>query len=166
MKEEFDAINAPFEERGRVTDEYVNVMRELWSSKSPTYDGEYFSFKGANLEPKPYNGTVPIIVGGHSKAAARRAGRIGDGFFPARGVPTDLFDLAKQTAEKHGRDPDALEFTVSIPENIEELPKLGKVGVDRVLVPIIQMFGLKSGAASGPDGLARWAEIIDQYRDA
>ena len=109
---------------------------------------------------------MPIIVGGHSKAAARRAGRLGDGFFPARGVPTDLFDLAKRTAEEHDRDPDAIEFTVSMPERIEDLPELAKAGVDRVLVPIINMFGLKGSSASGPDDLSRWSEIIDQYRDA
>lgn len=166
MEEEFAAINAPFVARGRATDEYVGVMRELWTSDMPTYDGEFFKFKGAHMQPKPVNGTVPIIVGGHSKAAARRAGRLGDGFFPARGVPTDLFDLAKRTAEEYDRDPDAIEFTVSMPERIEDLPELVKAGVDRVLVPIINMFGLKSSSASGPDDLARWSEIIDQYRDA
>ena len=132
MEEEFAAIKAPFEARGRATDEYVGVMRELWSSDMPTYDGKFFSFKGAHMQPKPVNGSVPIIVGGHSKAAARRAGRLGDGFFPARGVPTDLFDLAKRTAEEHGRDPDAIEFTVGMPERIEDLPVLVKAGVDRV----------------------------------
>ena len=166
MEEEFAAIKAPFEARGRATDEYVGVMRELWSSDMPTYDGEFFSFKGAHMQPKPVNGSVPIIVGGHSKAAARRAGRLGDGFFPARGVPTDLFDLAKRTAEENGRDPDAIEFTVGMPERIEDLPELVKAGVDRVLVPIMPMFGMKAASASGPDDLARWTEIIDKYRDA
>ena len=74
MEEEFAAIKAPFEARGRATDEYIGVMRELWSSDFPTYDGEFFNFKGAHMQPKPVNGSVPIIVGGHSKAAARRAG--------------------------------------------------------------------------------------------
>ena len=166
MEEEFAAIKAPFEARGRATDEYVGVMRELWSSDMPTYEGEFFSFKGAHMQPKPVNGSVPIIVGGHSKAAARRAGRLGDGFFPARGVPIDLFDLAKRTAEEHGRDPDAIELTVGMPERIEDLPELVKAGVDRVLVPIMPMSGMKAASASGPDDLARWTEIIDQYRDA
>ena len=166
LEEEFNAINAPFEARGRVTDEYIGVMQELWSSNFPTYNGEYFSFKGAHMQPKPRNETVPIIVGGHSKAAARRAGRIGDGFFPARGVPTDLFDLARQTAEEHGRDPDAIEFTVSMPENVEDLPDLIKAGVDRVLIPVIQMFGLKSSAVSNPEDLGRWNDIIDKYKES
>ena len=52
-----------------------------------------------------------------------------------------------------------------MPEDIEDLPELAKAGVDRVLVPIIHMFGLKSSAAGGPGDLARWSEIIDKYRD-
>ena len=81
-------------------------------------------------------------------------------------MPIDLFDLAKRTAEEHGRDPDAIEFTVGMPERIEDLPELVKAGVDRVLVPIMPMSGMKAASASGPDDLARWTEIIDQYRDA
>ena len=163
MEEEFNAINAPFEARGRATDEYIGVMRELWKSDLPTYDGEFFKFRGAHMQPKPLKGSVPIIVGGHSKAAARRAGRLGDGFFPARGVPIELFDLVKKTAEEHGRDPDTIEFTVSMPENLEELPDLIKAGVHRVLVPVIPMFGLKSSSANGPEELSRWTQIIEKY---
>jgi probable F420-dependent oxidoreductase len=166
MEEEFRALNAPFKARGRATDEYIGAMRELWSAEKPNFHGEFINFDGAHCQPQPPNKSVPIIVGGHSKAAARRAGRLGDGFFPARGVPTDLFDLAKRTAEENGRDPDAIEFTVSMPEDLDELPNLAKAGVDRVLLPIIPMFGLKSTSASGPGDLARWSEIIDKYRDA
>ena len=82
LKEEFDAIGAPFDDRGRRTDEYVEAMRELWGAEKPTYHGEYVHFEAAYCRPQPVNGSVPIVVGGHSKAAARRAGRLGDGFFP------------------------------------------------------------------------------------
>ena len=53
-----------------------------------------------------------------------------------------------------------------MPERIEDLPVLVKAGVDRVLVPIMPMSGMKAASASGPDDLARWTEIIAQYRDA
>ena len=165
LEEEFKALNAVFPERGPRTDEYIRVMRELWASDSPTFNGDYVSFKGAHCQPQPPGKSVPIIVGGHSKAAARRAGRLGDGFFPARGVPTDLFDLAKREAEKAGRDPQALEFTVSMPASIDDLPDLAKAGVHRVLVPVIPMFGLSDSVADGPEGALKWRDTIDRYRD-
>ena len=57
---------------------------------------------------------MPIHVGGHTKAAARRAGRLGDGFFPGKGSreeQAELFDVVRATAKEHGRDPDAIELT-------------------------------------------------------
>jgi probable F420-dependent oxidoreductase len=102
MKEEFDAIGASFHDRGKRTDEYVAAMRELWSSDRPTFHGEFVHFDAAYCKPQPVNKSIPIIVGGDSKVAARRAGRLGDGYFPARGAPLDLINLARRTAEEHG----------------------------------------------------------------
>ena len=164
MKEEFDVIGAPFEERAARTDEYVAAMRELWSADQPTFHGDYVKFEAAYCRPQPTNGTVPVIVGGHSKAAARRAGRLGDGFFPARGAPGELIDLARRTAEEHGRDPNALEITTGIPDSLDEIPALAKAGVDRVLVPVSAMAGLPT-AIAGPDDALTWRDTIDKYAD-
>ena len=60
---------------------------ELWSADKPTFKGRFVTFEGAYCRPQPVNKSVPIIVGGHSEPAARRAGRLGDGYFPARGAP-------------------------------------------------------------------------------
>ena len=68
LKEEFDAIGAPFENRGRRTDEYIAAMRELWSADAPNFSGRYVSFKDAFMRPKPANRSVPIIIGGHTEA--------------------------------------------------------------------------------------------------
>ncbi len=159
LREEFEAIGASFDDRGARTDEYVAAMRELWSAERPSFHGEFVRFDGAHCRPRPVNGAVPIIVGGHSRAAARRAGRLGDGFFPARGAPEDLFDLARRTAEEHGRDPDALEISASLPDDLQDLPKLAKAGVKRVLVPVTGMAGL-APAIAGPDDAFRWKDRI------
>ncbi len=82
MREEFDAIGASFDDRGARADEYVAVMRELWTSDSPTFHGEFINFDNTYCRPQPAQGSVPIIIGGDSKVAARRAGRLGDGYFP------------------------------------------------------------------------------------
>ncbi len=87
-------------------------------------------------------GSVPIIVGGHSKVAARRAGRLGDGFFPARGASAELIGLARDVAVEHGRDPDAVEITTGIGEDLSSLRSLADLGVERVLVPVAPMPGM------------------------
>ncbi len=164
LREEFEALGVPFEDRGRRTDEYVAAMRELWAGDPPNFSGEFVSFKDTHCRPRPVNGTVPIIVGGHSKAAARRAGRLGDGFFPARGAPAELVALARSEAEAHGRDPGALEVTTSLPEDLAELKGMANVGVDRVLVPVTNMAGLPT-AISGPEEALTWKDRIAEYAD-
>lgn len=165
LREEFDAIGVPFDDRGRRTDEYVAAMRELWSADSPTFKGEFVNFEGAYCRPQPTNGAVPIIVGGHSKAAARRAGRLGDGFFPARGASKELIDLVRRTAEEHGRDPDAVEITTSLPDDLESIPELAAAGVDRLLVPVTSMAGLATVISSPEDALS-WRNLLEKYADA
>jgi len=118
MKEEVEACGVDFASRGRRADEQIEVMRALWSDSSPRgvdHDGEFFTLRGAMSWPKPVGGHVPIHIGGHSRAAARRAGRLGDGLQPL-GVAGDelaaLVSLMRTSAEQAGRDPDALELTL------------------------------------------------------
>jgi probable F420-dependent oxidoreductase len=164
LKEEFDAIGASFADRGARTDEYVAAMRTLWSQASPSFEGAFVTFRNAYCQPQPINGTVPVIVGGHSQAAARRAGRLGDGFFPARGASADLIGLAKLSAEEAGRDPAALEITTSMPESLADLADLAAIGVDRVLVPVTAMAGMATAIAN-PDQALEWRENIERYAD-
>jgi len=142
LEEEFDAIGIPFAERARRTDDGVAAMRALWSQDQASYEGEFTSFRDCICRPRPVRGTVPIHVGGHSEAAARRAGRLGDGFFPATGGSKleALVALARRTAEESGRDPDTLEITsggngVLGPGALDEVATLAGLGVDRVVVP-------------------------------
>ena len=164
LREEFDIIGANFDERGPRCDDYMQAMRALWQMDRPSYNGRFVQFDGAYCRPKPANGTVPLIVGGHSKAAARRAGRLGDGFFPARGNPQELFQLARDTAKEHGRDPDTIEFTTSLPDDLEDIPMLAAMGVKRLLVPVTGAAGL-AGRIRGPEDLANWRDVIEKYAD-
>jgi probable F420-dependent oxidoreductase len=116
MKEEFEALGAPsYRERGRVTDEYIRVFRELWTNESPSFAGKYCAFSEIIFLPKPVQKpAIPIWIGGHSKQALRRAGELGDGWHPIGGVPTvplEPEDVARDIvivrghAEKAGRNP-------------------------------------------------------------
>lgn len=162
LKEEFEALGVPFEDRGARTEEYMHALRALWTMDAPTYQGKFVSFTDAFMRPKPVRGTVPIIIGGHSKAAARRAGRMADGFFPARGASEELIALVRDSAIGAGRDPKEVEITASMPDNLDELAALAQRGVGRVLVPVTGVAGLKR-VIRGPDDVAAWGEVIARY---
>jgi probable F420-dependent oxidoreductase len=143
MQEEYEAVGVPFEQRAERMEEYIGAMRALWTEDRPTFDGRFVSVKDAILAPRPPGGTVPIHIGGHSAAAARRAGRIGDGFFPFGVRPDELGRLVtimRRAAEDAGRDPSTIELTVSSTildddRAVAEARELGALGVGRIVVP-------------------------------
>jgi probable F420-dependent oxidoreductase len=143
LEEEFRVLGVPFEGRGRRTDEYVAAMRTLWTDDLPTHEGQYVSFREAICLPRPVQPTVPIVVGGHSPAAARRAGRLGDGFFPAKGDLPALLSEMRAAAEQAGRDPSAIEVTWggsgvvrgAGDEALDEVGRLQEQGVSQVVLP-------------------------------
>ncbi len=136
LEEEFDALGVPFRERGRRTDEAIEALRALWTQDEPTYEGDYYSFRRALSYPKPTQGSVPIVVGGHSEAAARRAGRLGDGFFPGRNENIEqLVSVMRASAREAGRDPDAIELTVGASRRPEERRRLEDLGATRFMIP-------------------------------
>jgi probable F420-dependent oxidoreductase len=167
LAEEFAALGVPFEDRGPRTDDYIAAMRALWEADGPaSHHGPYASFDAIWCRPRPAapGGKIPVIVGGQTKAAARRAGRLGDGYFPARSQPWDLIDEMRRAAEAAGRDPASVEVTVSAPDDVAELGEVARRGVDRVLVPVTgvvgagrQVSGLDDIAAYGRDVIAKFA---------
>ena len=84
LQKEFEALQTPpFEERGAVTDEYIRMFKELWTSESPSFEGKYHSFSDLSFLPKPVQKPhPPIWVGGESPRAMRRAAELGDGWQP------------------------------------------------------------------------------------
>ena len=90
LEEEFDALGVPFEDRGRRLDSHIAAMRALWTERAATVDDDFTSFANCVSRPRPSSGSVPIVIGGHSEPAARRAGRLGDGFFPGKGSHEEL----------------------------------------------------------------------------
>lgn len=146
LREEFDALDVPWEGRTRRTEEYADVMRELWKADGVSYDGEFINFENISSNPKPTNGSVPIHIGGHSEAAAQRAGRMGDGFFPAKGNMAELIDIAKQTAADAGRDSDAIDMTgvhagIFGADPAAAVEEAASWGVDRLVVPAFMFIG-------------------------
>jgi len=131
MEEEFQALNlTTFQDRGAVTDEYIQILRELWTKEWPTYRGRFFSFEEVRFYPKPVQTPhPPIWIGGHTKAAIRRAARLGDGWHPIglrppAGLHPDEFATAaadlRREAEAAGRDPRAITLSFRAPIKLSE----------------------------------------------
>lgn len=144
LREEFDALNVPWERRGRRTDEYLEILRSLWTEESTSYEGETFTIPAdppARLYPKPVQDPVPVHVGGESDAAMRRAARHGQGWFtfnrPADGLDEPLARLDRHLAEAGRTRDDGFEVTLSPylhPVGPAELEAYAAAGVDRLIV--------------------------------
>ncbi len=143
LEEEFDAVGVPFEGRGRRVDEMIDAMRALWGGGSASFSGEVFSFRDVALNPKPFAGSIPIVVGGQSQAAIRRTVARGDGFYPG---PDSLDELERIVAalqaecEAAGRDPSEIEISAAYPgrfldDPMKAIDVMAGLGVDRLMVP-------------------------------
>jgi probable F420-dependent oxidoreductase len=141
--EEFAAVGVPYKNRGARCDDYISAMTCLWTDEVATYDGEFVSFTGAVQLPKPVQSPrPPVIIGGQSPAALRRAATLGDGWSSWMLPPDEIEDtLAGLDAEceKAGRDPGSLRriHTIFYPgaEDFGQfLERCQKNGVDEVVV--------------------------------
>jgi probable F420-dependent oxidoreductase len=143
LKEELEACGADFDSRGRRADEQLAVLRALWADQptGASYHGEFFSFDDAMCYPKPVAGErLPIHIGGHSRAAARRAGRFGDGFQPlgvAGPKRASLIALMREEASSAGRDPAGLEVSLDHAVTKVDADRAGSLidqGADRIVL--------------------------------
>lgn len=143
LREEVEACGVDFRSRGRRADEQLSVLRALWADRphGATHHGEFFNFDDVMCYPKPVAGErLPIHVGGHSRAAARRAGRLGDGLQPL-GVAgpqlASLIALMRDEASAAGRDPAALEVSLGhlvTKIDAERAGDLADQGADRIVL--------------------------------
>lgn len=137
LREEFAAVGVGFEDRGARTDEHIEALRALWRNEVSSFEGSAVSFSEVISSPKPARGDIPIIVGGHSEVAARRAGRLGDGFFPNRRSHEEnahLIEVMRKTAAEHGRDPDTIGVTCGSKPDLDWIRRYEDLGVARVTI--------------------------------
>jgi probable F420-dependent oxidoreductase len=146
LREEFEMLGVPFAERGARTDEYLALMKALWTDDEVTFAGRFFQLERAAFFPKPVQRPhPPIWIGGGSEAALRRVGRHGDGWIA---VPRPLDDISKgldvvrREAERAGRDPGRIGAATSggarsVRELLDSLPRLARAGVTIANVPVL-----------------------------
>ncbi|MBI3325198.1 MAG: LLM class F420-dependent oxidoreductase [Nitrospinae bacterium] len=126
FKEEFGVLKEPFHERGRRTDEYLQICKVLWTQEPATFQGRYYQFKEARFGPKPVQQPhPPILIAGHSPAAIRRAARLGDGWHPFALTPEGLQAVLPQfqaAVKEAGRHIEEIEISVKVRLRFGESP--------------------------------------------
>ena len=121
-KEEFVALNENFHDRGKRSEEQIEVIKKLWAEDHVTFKGKWHQIPDAGINPRPLNGKIPLWFGGHVDATLRRTAKYGDGWImlshPAGTEAVALFDKLRGFAADEGRDPAAMgiEIWTSIAE--------------------------------------------------
>jgi probable F420-dependent oxidoreductase len=138
LEPEMRAIGTPMEARGARCDEYLAAMRALWEAEAPAFRGEHVSFEGVDAHPRPIQRPLPVVVGGHSAAAHRRAARHADGWY---GFMIGLGAMAEQreglgeAMEREGRRrPLHISVSPTRPLNEEVVAAYAELGVERLIV--------------------------------
>lgn len=131
MQEEFAAMGVSFKERGKISDEQLSLLKQLWQDEHITFHGAYYHCEDIAFSLKPYQKSrIPIWVGGEGIHAQRRAGIYGDAWFPyfVRITSEELarrFDHVRRSARESGRNPDAVSFACCLPIELtaKEVPQ-------------------------------------------
>jgi probable F420-dependent oxidoreductase len=139
LQDEFDAIGLSFEDRGKRMDEIVPLLRRLWTEEVIEHHGEYYDFGPIRFEPKPIQKPcIPIEIGGHSPAALRRAGRLGDGWAEVGSHDFDTFverrDIVMRAREEAGRADLPFEISSGLGTDLASVRRCQELGVARVNV--------------------------------
>jgi probable F420-dependent oxidoreductase len=123
---EFTGLNEVFSNRGRRSEEQVQVMQALWSQDHVTFKGRYHTIDDAGINPRPASGRIPVWFGGHHEATLQRTAKYGDGWMPLA-YPADesalaMFDKLNGMIKAEGRDPASvgLEVWLSLGSGDEE----------------------------------------------
>ncbi|HEV2098717.1 MAG TPA: LLM class F420-dependent oxidoreductase, partial [Stellaceae bacterium] len=113
---EFTGLNENFHNRGRRSEEQVQVMQKLWAAPHVSFKGRWHTIDDAGINPRPASGKVPIWFGGHHDRTLERIAKWGDGWMPNAYPPdhtaTDVFDRLRRLTESAGRDPAAVQIEV------------------------------------------------------
>ncbi len=128
LPREFEASGVPFKERGRRTDEAIEIIRRLWLEEEVTFQGAFYRLDRVSIRPKPVQTPPPIWIGGKSEAALRRAGRLGDGWIPSF-ISSEEFapgvERVQRYAKEAGREVPADHFGVLVNYLLTDSPEAG-----------------------------------------
>jgi probable F420-dependent oxidoreductase len=152
LKEEFDALGVPFEKRGGRMAEWIGLMRECWTGTPAAHATERYELAADTLVLPALQRPVPLLIGGHSPIALKRAGRLGDGWLAQQDAdaldPSEIRaarETMRAAATEAGKDPEALRIVLRIVGSAgrcdlvaERLPELVAAGVGEIIVDVVR----------------------------
>ena len=171
LEEEFAALDVPFDSRGRQMDEAIRILRRLWTEDVVASDSEIYPFDPVTVRPRPVQSPhPPILVGGHSPTAIRRAARLGDGWIP---VAPELEELTRmlealdRALEQEGRNRDSFVVDARTPTlpTRGDLSQYEELGLDGVRIHGSDLAGLplhECSVEAVVSGLKRWSDRVLQ----
>ncbi|MGP4092204.1 LLM class F420-dependent oxidoreductase [Streptomyces sp. KR55] len=139
LEPELNAVGVPMAGRGARADEYIQAISALWYEEKPAFHGEFADFDGVDAHPRPVQRPVPLVVGGHSAAAHRRAVTYGDEWFgymvSLRGAVEQLSSLRDISARLgRQREPLRISISPSRPLDPNSVRRYADLGADRLVV--------------------------------
>ena len=142
LREEFQAVNVPFEERGARCDEYIEILKRLWTEDVAEFSGRFYDLPACTQKPQPLQTPhPPILVGGTSKPAIRRAALLGDGWVAINLTPSEAAEKLKSLRAQRleaGLSMDGFKSTlmaVNFPIEPEDLGRYRDAGIDQIVLP-------------------------------
>jgi len=165
---EYEALGEDFGNRGRRSEEQIELMRRLWTDRSVTFDGHFHRTTAVGIAPKPIQRPIPVWLGARSAPGYRRAGRIADGWFPMV-PPGPALDAAlaevRQAAVAAGRDPDSigmegrLDWQGDVDDVVAQLNRWAAAGASH-----LSLNTMDTGLATVDDHLAALRTVADAIR--
>lgn len=139
LEPEMSAIGVPMAERAERAMEYLGAMRALWQQERPAFHGRFVDFEGVDAHPRPVQRPVPVVMGGHSAAAHRRAIEEADGWYGfMHDLPGTAAQLDSLRAAGHGDDGSGRRLHISVSPSVRLDPgtvqAYAELGVDRLIV--------------------------------
>ena len=158
---EYEALGANFHDRGRRSEEQIDLLRRLWRDEAISFSGEHHTITDAGLNPLPVNRRIPIWLGGMAPQVIDRVGRLGDGWFPfvTKDLSTQIGQM-QASARKAGRDPADIGIECIIPANTdaERVRRLQGMGVTHVA--LVTMNQKLADPAAHMDAISRGRDTL------
>jgi probable F420-dependent oxidoreductase len=172
VKEEYTALGVSWDDRGRLLDEQIDLLRVLWRDEAPTFDGQFWQMGGFGMEPKPVRRAIPLLIGGKNGPARRRAAQRGDGWHLIDMDPDEVAAAREALAEDcraASRGPADVPISMyasiavtphHVPADARQFPLMGSVEQIAETVRAYRTAGLHH-LVFAPRGLNTVAEHID-----
>ena len=133
LEKEFETLGVPYDQRGPMSDEFLEIFRLLWTEKAPEFHGRYYDIEGIQFEPKPVQRPhIPIWVGGHTRRALRRTAKYGDCWHTTRQTPDFVaqnLPYLREQMERAGRDPSSISISLKRSLHFTDMGAAEGIGV-------------------------------------